>query len=112
MLSDFRIIDNRFVELLLEEYFLDNNSVVNDFFIVKVAEDERRKVYRFKVWLFRPVDNKIDGFTGYLFFYKSKIVIKLPVVKDVVIDEKLIDKVVNMYKKIYFMRKPYEQESL
>lgn len=113
MISDLRFVDNKFVELLLEEYFADNNSVVNDFFIVKVAEDERRKVYRFKVWLFRPLDNKIDGFVGYLIFYKNKVVMKLPVVKEVSIDENLIEKAIDLYQKIYFMKKrTYEQESL
>jgi len=108
MLSDLRLIDNKFVELLLEEYFLDNNSVVNDFYIVKVAEDVRRKVYRFKVWLFRSLDNKVDGFIGYLFFYKTKVVIRLPVVKDVNVSEELIDKVVNLYEKIYLKKRIYE----
>jgi len=101
MIYDLRRIDNKFVELLLEEYFSDNNSVVNDFYIVKLAEDEVRKIYRFKVWLFRVSDNKVDGFSGYVIFYKNKVIMKLPIIKEIKLDDKFIEKIINLFEQIY-----------
>ncbi|BFH73832.1 hypothetical protein SJAV_17760 [Sulfurisphaera javensis] len=101
MIYDLKRIDNKFVELLLEEYFSDNNSVVNDFYIVKLVEDEEKKVYRFKVWLFRPTDTKVDGFTGYLYFYRNKVVMKLPGLKEIRISEELIEKIIYLFEQVY-----------
>ena len=101
MTYDLRRIDNKFVELLLEEYFSDNNGVVNDFYIVKLAENEERKIYRFKVWLFRPSDSKIDGFSGYIIFYRNKIIMRLPAIKEIKLEDKFIDKIINLYEQIY-----------
>jgi len=101
MIYDIRRIDNKFVELLLEEYFSDNNGVVNDFYIVKLAEDEEKKIYRFKVWLFRVADNKVDGFSGYIMFYRNKVVMRLPVIKEVRLNEEFIERIINLYEQIY-----------
>lgn len=101
MIYDLRRIDNKFVELLLEEYFSDNNSVVNDFYIVKLAEDEIRKIYRFKVWLFRVSDSKVDSFSGYVIFYKNKVIMKLPIIKEIKLDDKFIERIINLFEQIY-----------
>lgn len=101
MINDLRRIDHKFVELLLEEYFSDNNSVVNDFYIVKLAEDEEKKVFRFKVWLFRPTDMKLDSFTGYLFFYRNKVKMRLPVIKEIVLEEEFIERIERMFEQVY-----------
>ncbi|MBB5254746.1 hypothetical protein [Sulfurisphaera ohwakuensis] len=101
MLYDLRRIDYKFVELLLEEYFSDNNNVVNDFYIVKIAEDDERKIYRFKVWLFRPTDTRVDGFTGYVYFYRNKVVIKLPVVKEIRLQNEFLERIINLFEQIY-----------
>ncbi|AAY80571.1 hypothetical protein [Sulfolobus acidocaldarius] len=104
---DLRTIDSKFVEILLEEYFADNNSVINDFYIIKLSEDIEKKVFRFKVWLSRPTDNKIDGFTGYLFFYRNRVKIKLPMVKEKQIDDALILKAVQLFQRIYLTKRVY-----
>ena len=101
MIYDLRRIDNKFVELLLEEYFSDNNGVVNDFYVVKLAEDEEKKIYRFKVWLFRVTDNKVDGFSGYIIFYKNKVIMKLPVIKEIKLEDEFIEKIISLYEQIY-----------
>lgn len=101
MIFDLKRIDNKFVELLLEEYFADNNNVVNDFYIVKIFEDEEKKVYRFKIWLFRVSDNKIDGFSGYITFYKNRVIMRLPIVKEVRLPESFIERIINLFEEIY-----------
>lgn len=101
MSYDLRRIDNKFVELILEEYFSDNNSVVNDFYIVKIAEDEDSKIYRFKVWLFRPTDSKVDGFSGYIRFYRNKVTLKLPTLKEIKVPYEIIEKALSLYEQVY-----------
>jgi hypothetical protein len=110
---DLRLIDNKFVELLLEEYFADNNSVVNDFFIVKIADLQDKKVYRFTVWLFRPTDNKIDKFNGYISFFRNKVSIRLPYVKEIVVDKEIITRTIQLYMQLYRIKQSsYEIENL